>query len=56
MFNQLILNFFPSLKDKECLQPLDIDSLAFHWNHKGNFNQELYERVLIRKEKDNESK
>lgn len=48
---QLILNLFPSIKDKEALQPLDIDALQFHWNHRGHFNVEQYQKVLEEKTK-----
>lgn len=48
---QLILNFFPSLKDKEVLHPLDINSLSFYWGHRGHFNVEHYEKILKAKVK-----
>jgi len=48
---QLILNFFPSLKDKGTLQPLDIDALQFHWSHRGYFDLEQYQKVLEEKTK-----
>ena len=48
---QSILNFFPSLKDKEVLQPLDINALQFHWSHRGQFNLEQYQKVLKEKTK-----
>lgn len=39
------------LSEKQFLSPLDINSLSYYWNHDGNFNLDLYEKILIAKQK-----